>query len=138
MVHIVDGRAGTPDGADDVVNAEFFRFADYTVPFANIVNHPPVVMASDRSATRGQVIAGSSLFTWVDADNDSLLFGLRDNTGDPSSGHFEVRGVVEPANQTFVLTAAVAAPGSEDTELGVILEPEVVYGTQTLWTRIQA
>jgi hypothetical protein len=30
------------------------------------------------------------------------------------------------------------APGSEDTELGVILEPEVVYGTQTLWTRVQA
>ena len=30
------------------------------------------------------------------------------------------------------------APGSEDTELGVILEPEVVYGTQTLCTRIQA
>jgi len=30
------------------------------------------------------------------------------------------------------------APGSEHTELGVILEPEVVYGTQTLCTRIQA
>ena len=30
------------------------------------------------------------------------------------------------------------APGSEDTELGVILEPEVVYGTQTLCTRVQA
>jgi hypothetical protein len=30
------------------------------------------------------------------------------------------------------------APGFEDTELGVILEPEVVYGTQTLCTRVQA
>jgi transposase len=29
-------------------------------------------------------------------------------------------------------------PGSEDTELGVILEPEVVYGTQTLCPRVQA
>ena len=30
------------------------------------------------------------------------------------------------------------APGSEDTELGVILEPEVVYGTQTLCKRVHA
>ena len=35
-------------------------------------------------------------------------------------------------------TATWPAPGSEDTELGVILEPEVVYGTQTLCTRVQA
>ena len=35
-------------------------------------------------------------------------------------------------------TLQAPAPGSEDTELGVILEPEVVYGTQTLCTRVQA
>ena len=37
-----------------------------------------------------------------------------------------------------VASADWPAPGSEDTELGVILEPEVVYGTQTLCTRVQA
>jgi hypothetical protein len=37
-----------------------------------------------------------------------------------------------------VFEAVWPAPGSEDTELGVILEPEVVYGTQTLCTRVQA
>jgi hypothetical protein len=37
-----------------------------------------------------------------------------------------------------VNTTVWPAPGSEDTELGVILEPEVVYGTQTLCTRVQA
>ena len=36
------------------------------------------------------------------------------------------------------ITAQWPALGSEDTELGVILEPEVVYGTQTLCTRVQA
>ena len=46
----------------------------------------------------------------------------------------DISGVIANA----LLDNAWPAPGSEDTELGVILEPEVVYGTQTLCTRIQA
>jgi hypothetical protein len=37
------------------------------------------------------------------------LYGLRDNSADPDSGHFTVNGVVQAANQTFVLTAAELA-----------------------------
>jgi hypothetical protein len=46
-----------------------------------------------------------------------------------------------PVTQDGTFTLSLSgwpAPGSEDTELGVILEPEVVYGTQTLCTRVQA
>ena len=50
---------------------------------------------------------------------------------------------IEPSTTSVPAATVVApliwpAPGSEDTELGVILEPEVVYGTQTLCTRVQA
>ena len=51
----------------------------------------------------------SELFTATDADNDTLLYGLRDNNADPNSGHFTVNGVVQAANQTIVLTAAQLA-----------------------------
>jgi hypothetical protein len=58
-------------------------------------------------------------------------------------------GIAAIADEQEVVSAASAdlldpveeiwpAPGFEDTELGVILEPEVVYGTQTLCTRVQA
>jgi hypothetical protein len=30
------------------------------------------------------------------------------------------------------------APGSEDTELGVLMEPEVDHGTSEVYTRVQA
>jgi hypothetical protein len=61
-------------------------------------NHAPTVTAPDFSATRGQVINASSLFTAFDADNDTLLYGLRDNSADPNSGHFTVNGVAQAAN----------------------------------------
>ena len=52
---------------------------------------------------------GAGQFTATDADNDPLLYGLRDNNADPKSGHFTVNGMVQAANQTFVLTAAQLA-----------------------------
>jgi Ca2+-binding RTX toxin-like protein len=36
--HIVDMRAGAPDGTDDVSNVEFFQFADLTVTAGALVN----------------------------------------------------------------------------------------------------
>ena len=105
---ILDRRAGAPDGADDVNNVELFQFADVTLGSGQLM-HAPVVTASDVTATRGQIIAASALFTATDADGDTLLYGLRDNSADPNSGHFTVNGVVQAANQTFVLTAAQLA-----------------------------
>jgi glucose/arabinose dehydrogenase len=103
--HIFDRRAGAPDGADDVNNVEFFQFADATVS-SNQLIHAPVAMASDQSASRGQVISASSLFSASDADNDTLTYFFYDNTSDPRSGHFTVNGMVQPANTTFAMSAA--------------------------------
>ena len=70
------------------------------------VNHAPTVMALDFSATRGQVLSASSLFSASDGDGDSLLYFFYDNSADPASGHFTVNGVVQAANTTFAVTAA--------------------------------
>ena len=72
-------------------------------------NQAPTVTAPDFSATSGQVINASSLFTANDADSDSLLYVFCDNSADPTSGHFTVNGVVQAAGTTFVLTAAQLA-----------------------------
>jgi hypothetical protein len=53
----------------------------------------------------------------------------------PVIGFMSARG---REDSEYLVAAFWPAPGSEDTELGVILEPEVVYGTQTLCTRVQA
>jgi hypothetical protein len=85
--------------AHDVNNVEFFQFADATVS-SNQLIHAPVAMASDQSASRGQVISASSLFSASDA------YFFYDNTSDPRSGHFTVNGMVQPANTTFAMSAA--------------------------------
>jgi hypothetical protein len=72
-------------------------------------DHPPVVTASDFSATKGQVISASSLFSASDADNDPLTYYLYDDTPDAASGHFTVNGVAQPANQMIVVSAAQLA-----------------------------
>ena len=94
IVNVYDGAAFSEVKAFDV-----------NVP----ANHAPTVTAADVSTTRGHVFAMSDLFTAFDADNDTLLYGLRDNSADPNSGYFTVNGVVQAAGQTFVLTAAQLA-----------------------------
>ncbi len=71
--------------------------------------HAPTATASDVSATRGEVLNASSLFSANDADGDSLLYFFYDNSADPTSGHFTVNGVVQAAGTTFALTAAQLA-----------------------------
>ena len=105
-LHVVDVRAGSPDGTDDVSHVAFLQFADRTVTG---VNHAPVVTATDISASRGQVLAASSLFQASDADGDSLLYFFYDNSADPASGHFTVNGVEQAANTTFAVSAAQLA-----------------------------
>ena len=67
-------------------------------------------------------------------DNTSTAF-----SGVIQNGAAGSTNLTKAGTGTFTLSGDNwPAPGSEDTELGVILEPEVVYGTQTLWTRVQA
>ena len=61
-------------------------------------NHAPVVSASDATATHGQDIAASHLFSVNDADNDTITaYQLWDSTSDPASGHWVVGGVAQAA-----------------------------------------
>jgi hypothetical protein len=108
-VHVVDLRGGTPDGADDVRNVEFLQFSDMTINTRGVVNHAPVAMASNFSASQEQVVSASSLFTASDVDGNSLLYFLYDNTTAPTSGHFTVNGVVQAAGTTFAVSAAQLA-----------------------------
>src|SRR3954452_4376784 len=64
-------------------------------------NHAPTVAASDQTATRGQVINPSSLFSASDADGDRLLYFFYDNSAAPASGHFTVGGAVQAAGHHF-------------------------------------
>ena len=58
-------------------------------------NQAPTVTASNQTASSGQVLNASSLFTANDADGDSLLYFFYDNSAAPTSGHFEVNGQVQ-------------------------------------------
>ncbi|UGA44083.1 hypothetical protein HU230_0038690 [Bradyrhizobium quebecense] len=74
------------------------------------IDHAPVVSALDMTATHGQDIAASSLFTVSDADNDTITnFQFWDSTTDPASGHFVVAGVTQPAGQSIDVSAAQLA-----------------------------
>ena len=70
---------------------------------------PTVTAPAPSSATNGQVLDASSLFTANDADGDSLLYFFYDNSAAASSGHFEVNGQVQAAGTTFAVTQAQLA-----------------------------
>ena len=72
-------------------------------------NQAPTVTASNQTATSGQVLNASSLFTANDADGDSLLYFFYDNSAAATSGHFEVNGAVQAAGTTFAVTQAQLA-----------------------------
>jgi hypothetical protein len=72
-------------------------------------NQAPTVSAPDFSASKGQVVNASQLFSANDANGDSLLYFFYDNSADPASGHFTVNGVVQAAGTTFAVTAAQLA-----------------------------
>ncbi|WP_298380269.1 hypothetical protein [uncultured Bradyrhizobium sp.] len=74
------------------------------------IDHAPVVSASDVTATHGQDIAASNLFTVSDADHDTITnYQFWDSTADPASGHFVVAGVIQPAGQSIDVSAAQLA-----------------------------
>jgi hypothetical protein len=98
-LHVVDVRAGSPDGTDDVSHVAFLQFADRTVdrhqPRAGGDGNRHFGVAGGRSSLRRRCSRRS------DADGDSLLYFFYDNSADPASGHFTVNGVEQAANTTF-------------------------------------
>ena len=70
-------------------------------------DHAPVMSATDASATHGQDIAASSLFSASDADGDTITaYQVWDSTSDPASGHWVVGGVAQAANIAIDVTPA--------------------------------
>ncbi|HEX8031225.1 MAG TPA: hypothetical protein VF491_22305 [Vicinamibacterales bacterium] len=71
------------------------------------VDNLPIVAAADFSASHGQDIAASTLFSTTDADGDTIAnYQLWDSTSDPSSGHWVVAGVAQGTNVAIDVTAA--------------------------------
>ena len=98
--------------SDDLfVNAwDFSLFSGPKEFHVNVpANQAPTVTAADFSASKGQVVSASTLFSANDANGDPLLYFFYDNSADPASGHFTVNGVVQAADTTFAVTAAQLA-----------------------------
>ena len=82
-----------------------------------IANHAPVVTTPGKAqASPNQAIALSNLVSASDADNDAISYLFYDSTS--GGGHFELNGVVQPANTIFAVAASqlsqltfVPAPG---------------------------
>jgi hypothetical protein len=71
------------------------------------VDHAPVATAHNTSATRGQNIAASSLFSASDADGDAIKsYELWDSAGNDAGGHWTVGGVAQAIGQAIDVTAA--------------------------------
>ena len=104
-----------------VSNVELFQFSDETVNAGGVVNHAPVVTASDcsRRRTRSSTRRRCSRRAMSMA---TRLYFFYDNTAAATSGFFSVNGVVQAAGTTFAVTAAqlaqttftAGAAGSDD------------------------
>jgi hypothetical protein len=105
-------------------------------------NHPPVVTipSANVSASAGQVIAASSLFTATDADNDPLTYFLYDGTA--NGGHWVVNGVAVADQTVIALSAAqlaqttfvAGAAGSHD-DLAVAAFDGQAYSNNTTFSQ---
>jgi hypothetical protein len=120
-------HAGAPGSDDDLFIAAYDGTGWSTWKEFHISqtrnNDLPVVSASDRSASSGQLFAANTLFTVSDSDNDSMtVYGFYDATSAGSSGHFELNGTSLPAEQNIYVSAAqlsqlafrAGGPGSHD------------------------
>jgi hypothetical protein len=91
MVHASDGLAWSP-----------WQSFTVTVP-----NNLPIVTANSVTAGSGQSVAGASLLSVSDPDNDVISqYQFWDSTATLSSGYFTVNGVTQPASTAITLTAA--------------------------------
>ena len=144
---VTDQRGGSPEGTDTVTGVENFQFADGVLASSTIatpaVNHAPVVTIppGNVSASAGQVIAASGLFSISDADNDPLTYFLYDCT--PNGGHFVVNDVAVAdltvvalsASQLAQTTFVAGAAGSSD-DLAAMAYDGHTYSGNTSFTQL--
>jgi len=72
---------------------------------------PTIILPSGTnvSATAGQTLQASNLFSGSDAGNDTLTYFIYDNTSAANSGHFVVNGTTVPAQTITQVSAAQLA-----------------------------
>jgi len=105
---VTDLRAGSPDGADTVVNIQRLQWGDGSITVLS--NSPPTVITHDSARIPGQSLALSSLFSVSDADGNAITrYQLWDATRDSNSGHFEVNGVAQAPGTVIDITASQLA-----------------------------
>ena len=104
-------------------------------PFPKVYFYEKIDMSTRRP--RREIVDGqqrlSTIFEYIDN-----AFALTANARESSGKRFD--DLTEEQQQTFLsYTVSVwPAPGSEDTELGVLMEPEVGHGETEVYTRVQA
>ena len=128
----VDQRSGSPDGIDTIYGIEKFQFADGVVASSSFtaaapVNHAPVLtVPANISASAGQSLQVSGLFSATDADGDALTYFFQDGTPAANSGHFVLNGTAIAQGAAFNVGAAQLAQltfvaGSVDDNLSMQL-----------------
>ncbi|WP_249209955.1 NF038122 family metalloprotease [Bradyrhizobium manausense] len=112
----VAGTGGTSDDLyvkayDGQLYSNNGYFSYFHVNTAASSDHAPAVTIPQTviSATPGQSLAATSLFSASDADGDTLTYYLYDDNAAASSGHFVVNGTVVPAQTAYAVTAAQLA-----------------------------
>jgi len=97
-------------------------------------DHAPVVTAADYSASHGQNIAATSLFSVSDTDNDPITaYQFEDLTADAGSGSWVVGGVTQSAGQPIDVTPAQLASASFQSGSGTD-QLEVRASDGVLWS----
>ncbi len=87
--------------------------------YVNVPDHAPIVTAPNYTATRGQPIAATSLFSVSDADNDPITaYQFWDSTSDAGSGHWVVGGTAQPKGQAINVTPAQLSTATFQAESG--------------------
>jgi hypothetical protein len=145
----VAGAAGTSDELRVIAfdgqtysNNSVFNYLHVNVAGVN-TNHAPVITvpSANVSATAGQVIAASSLFSASDADGDTLSYYVYDDNVAANSGHFVVNGTVVPSQFVCAVSAAqlaqttfVAGAAGTSDELRVIAYDGQTYSNNSVFT----
>src|SRR5262245_55950019 len=92
------------DGSTASVNSGVWDHSHLPAP-APTTNHAPVVTVADKSATVGQTLSASSLFSVADADNDTITkYQFFDAT--IGGGTCTVNVVTQVTNAIIEVTAA--------------------------------
>jgi streptogramin lyase len=142
----VAGASGT--SADLFVIASdgqaFSNSGNWTEFHVNVAaNQAPVltVASSNVTASAGQMLPASSLFSATDADNDPLTYTLYDATTAANSGHFMVNGQVVPAQNAYQVTQAqlaqttfVAGASGTSADLFVIASDGQAFSNSGHWS----